>query len=249
MASTRVPATAATGHPCGTSTARSRIPYGSGSGPSTGNGSSPTTGSWWLVVLGALICGPRSVIDAGGDRTVPGVQADSSAFMALTWAFTWVRAIFVGRRFPLLPAGSREFLRDCATVVKWGERLAGRDLARQSRYRVSAARVRTPGGTGAACGLALGGSRSRRRTTCRRGIWPLNFLLHHCAWMDLSLSIPDRVAVLRLPLPLGSLVRRVAASGTRVTFTDGTRRIASLISERELTKLEDDHGEPRGDNE
>jgi hypothetical protein len=61
----------------------------------------------------------------------------------------------------------------------------------------------------------------------------LNFLLHKCASVDSPPSITKRLAVSRLPLPLENLVRRVSASGTRVTFTDETGPIASLLSERE----------------
>lgn len=66
----------------------------------------------------------------------------------------------------------------------------------------------------------------------------LSFLLHSCTWLDSPLDINDRLSVSRLPLPLENLVRRISTSGTRVTFTDETGPIASLISERELWELE-----------
>lgn len=78
-----------------------------------------------------------------------------------------------------------------------------------------------------------------RSTATARQECALNFLLHRCAWMDSSLTISDNLAVSRLPLPLENLVRKITVSGTRVTFVDDTGPVASLISERELTELED----------
>ncbi|WP_369034019.1 hypothetical protein [Streptomyces adonidis] len=77
-----------------------------------------------------------------------------------------------------------------------------------------------------------------RSTEAARQECALNFLLHKCAWVDTSLVIADSLAVSRLPLPLENLVRRISASGARVTFTDETGPIASLLSERELRELE-----------
>ncbi|MFJ6897432.1 hypothetical protein [Streptomyces hokutonensis] len=91
-------------------------------------------------------------------------------------------------------------------------------------------------------------ARDRSTEAARQGC-ALHFLLHSCTWMDSSFRIPDRVAVSRLPLPLGDLVRKIADSGQRVTFTDDTHPIASLISERKLAQLEDAHGEPPEDDE
>ncbi|MFL1901125.1 hypothetical protein ACJWDR_18710 [Streptomyces tauricus] len=77
-----------------------------------------------------------------------------------------------------------------------------------------------------------------RSTEAARQECVLSLLLHKCAWMDSSLSITNSLTASRLPLPLENLVRRISASGTRVTFTDDTGPIASLISERELAELE-----------
>ncbi|MFI6022359.1 hypothetical protein ACIBCP_32560 [Streptomyces sp. NPDC051287] len=66
----------------------------------------------------------------------------------------------------------------------------------------------------------------------------LNFLLHSCAWVDSSLDAMDHISVSRLPLPLENLVRRVSTSGHRLTFTDDTGPIASLIGGRELAEFE-----------
>ncbi|MEU9324101.1 hypothetical protein AB0D91_09835 [Streptomyces canus] len=88
-----------------------------------------------------------------------------------------------------------------------------------------------------------------RSTEAGRQECALNFLLHKCAWVDSSLSTTDSLAVSRLPLPLENLVRRISISGARVTFTDETGPIASLISERELAELVDARGDHRGDNE
>ncbi|WP_371579575.1 hypothetical protein [Streptomyces sp. NBC_01314] len=77
-----------------------------------------------------------------------------------------------------------------------------------------------------------------RATEAGRQDCALNFLLHKCAWGDTSLSVTDRIAVSRLPLSLENLVRRISISGTRVTFTDESGPLASLLSERELTEIE-----------
>ena len=64
-------------------------------------------------------------------------------------------------------------------------------------------------------------------------------MLHTCAWLDAQLGDTDRISVSRLPTALGDLVRRISSSGMRISFTDSTGPIASLISERELRELED----------
>ncbi|MFI6547152.1 hypothetical protein ACIBO9_28280 [Streptomyces prunicolor] len=90
-----------------------------------------------------------------------------------------------------------------------------------------------------------------RSTEAARQECLLSLLLHRCAWPDSSLSITGSLAVSRLPLPLENLVRRIAVSGTRVSFTDDTGPIASLISERELRELESTStdAEPEGEGE
>jgi len=77
-----------------------------------------------------------------------------------------------------------------------------------------------------------------RSTEAGRQDCALNFLLHKCPWVDAPPNVTDSIAVSRLPLQLEKLVRRVSTSGTRVTFTNENGPIASLLSERELTEIE-----------
>ncbi|WP_405645207.1 hypothetical protein [Streptomyces sp. NBC_00019] len=77
-----------------------------------------------------------------------------------------------------------------------------------------------------------------RSTESARQECALNFMLHNCVWVGSSSNITDRIAVSRLPLPAEQLIRRISASGTRVTFTDDTGPIASLISESQLAGLD-----------
>ncbi|MFF5979429.1 hypothetical protein ACFY78_11340 [Streptomyces olindensis] len=67
----------------------------------------------------------------------------------------------------------------------------------------------------------------------------LNLLLHTCTWLDSPLSDTDCIPVSRIAAPLGNLSRSISHSRTRIVFTENNEPVASLISERELRKLED----------